>query len=1450
MTRMQRPDMQRPDMQRPITRRHIHSVRRVPLLACPAVLGVLALVSIAFATTAYAQRPAAKTQLASLDAPQNPLSPDALRARQELQQRARDLARELVGNMLDVQLKQLEQNGLQKLEIYRDIQTMRKHIDSLVEADMREVVALLVKAQQADPKDRGPLFTQARTKIRTIVTKLLAERQNLARRLRVAELAAQVRSLIEKQTNVRKTTESLSDQAQQRQVELALVTIQDQRDIKSLFIQLVASLKDVSGWGGELGAGAADGLRILQAGQAGKEVDNAGSSLESAKYAAAVKSQQLVINTLKALLDKLEGLQGLIGSSNEEALALVRDLEKREAEVRKETKQADLQDQPTNDKLVDQQTEIHKDLAKLNATLEKIPVAQAELEQAKAATLKATGDLFDAKQPDAVEQETKAIGDLAEIEHRLEQAGDRQTADKSAAELAKQLENLEKAQQQVAEAQKQEQQAATETKDKPQQAAGEDKHAAEELAKAAEPSPLPEAVKSRIEEAKEAAQDAAKADEAAATPAAKAAAQDAAQEAVDRAAAEIAAAINDTKLDQKAVSAGELARAAEALERAAAAEKQVAKETGDAAKNKGLTKDEAKKLADDQAEVKQVAEKVAEGVKDRSADAAAALDAAKAPIDDAGHDLVAAEKQPGDATKPADADAAKKADAAAGKLAEAAADLRKEVAKEAGELAQIADEQLKPVVERRQDVQAEQAKQPESKAAALENLKEAEHKVAAAQAAEQRAEGHPAAAAATELAQKIADAADAQKAADQAANDLAQGKADSSFDAATAEQKVADAAADAKKEAGDQTDAKSPAHDAVDHALDKAAQAAAEAAKQTVAGSPQAADAARQAARQALAEAEKAAQTEAQEAAQAPAGKPDPDAQKAVGQDAADAQKLAADAAPKAAEALDHAADASGQAEKALADKNQPAAAQAQQAADKGLDQAAKQIAQAEKDLAKQEAGEVGQHAGEIGQLAKNTAPVDPDAGSALHEAEKAAEQAGQGDKPQGDQGQADKAQADKAQGDKAQADKAQGDKAQGDKPQGDQGQADQPQGDQAQGDQGQAAGDKPADAAAKVGDALQKADASLAARQQRLENAKDLAQQIAADAQKQQDARNEIVADAAKLAEATADAAAQTPPAGQPAGDAPADHPAGQQQNAPPATPAQQSAAAALKGAEQKFADAQTQIGQNAEQVSGQTEVANQPIKEGLEAASQLGQGDQPAAQDQGQPHDAGQPEQGDHGQEAGDHGQEAGDHGQEAGDHGQEAGDHGQEAGEHGQGEHGQGQGDPAQALGTGIVPNAPEATAQQIAGPEANAEAAQAAGNEPGQGSEQGQGNEQGNEPGQEQGHGRKAESHVGNASAVGGGGAGVKSGQKTNNVVPPASALQNQQTALQPNDSRTPDDATKHEAELSNRAASKEAPWLAKLPPEVRNAIRAKAHKPAPKVYEDRLKNYFENIQDGK
>ena len=660
------------------------------------------------------------------------------------------MARELVSGMLDVQLKQLEQNGLQKLDLYHDIQTMRKHIDGLVEAEMRDVVAILVQAQKADGEKRAAQFTNGPHQ---------DPRDRHAADGRTAESgpAAADRGVdrtsedAHRERNDRQTHDRHARRAAASKTGRANTRHDSEPARCERAVHPVSQFALRCGYLGRAGRrGAADGLRLLKAAQAGEELDSIGRSLESAKFTAAVKSQQAVITVLKALLEKLEGIQGLINSTNEEALALVRELMKRQEEIRKETKQADLKDNATTDRLVDEESKIKSDLAKLTSALERIPSAQPVLEQAKAATQAARGELFDQKKPEAVDDETKALGSLAELERKLEAAGEQEANDKSAAELAQQIKNLEAAQKQVAEARTSEAKAADQAKSNAGEASKQDMSAADALAKAGEPSPLPAAVKSRLGEAQQAAKDAAMAEQSDQPVADKEAAQQTAQEATERAAAEIAAALADTKLNQKAVSAGELARAAEALERAAASERDLAKTAQKAADEKGLSSADAQKAVGEQMDIKKVAEKIAEGVKDRSAEAANALDQAKQPINDTGHDLVAAEKNPGDATKPQDRDAAQKAASAAEKLSQAAADLRKEVAKEAHELAKIADEQLKPVTDARDKVEKVEGKQPESVAQALDKLNQAEQKTAEAAANQQRAEGRPQAAAAQE----------------------------------------------------------------------------------------------------------------------------------------------------------------------------------------------------------------------------------------------------------------------------------------------------------------------------------------------------------------------------------------------------------------------------------------------------------------------------------------------------------------------------------------------------------------------------------------------------------------------------------------------------------------------------------------------------------------------------
>ena len=65
---------------------------------------------------------------------------ETLVRKQQAQQRIRMMARQLVGAVLDIQLQQLRENGLDAYEIYGDIQQMRGDLDKLIESEMPEVM--------------------------------------------------------------------------------------------------------------------------------------------------------------------------------------------------------------------------------------------------------------------------------------------------------------------------------------------------------------------------------------------------------------------------------------------------------------------------------------------------------------------------------------------------------------------------------------------------------------------------------------------------------------------------------------------------------------------------------------------------------------------------------------------------------------------------------------------------------------------------------------------------------------------------------------------------------------------------------------------------------------------------------------------------------------------------------------------------------------------------------------------------------------------------------------------------------------------------------------------------------------------------------------------------------------------------------------------------------------
>ncbi len=324
-------------------------------------------------TSPFANAPMGTTP--AITAPAAPaLSNDAVRSKQDAQKRAQVIARELVGSILDIQIKQLEQNGLQNLEIYKEIVAMRQNIDGLIAKEMAGVVELLTQAQVGPAADRTKNFNAAREKIRAIVTELAIQRQNLAKRLKVAEIAAQIKRLIDLETNVLAGTTKAQASAEAERLQAQVLIIEDQRDVAQLYETLDQLLLTVSKWSGVVGAGATDAHKFLKAGKIPQELQASITSLSNSELMAARENEQNVLRTLKQVLDKIQETQGLIGTDREAMLQFVREMIAKQENLLKETNKADLANAEQRDKAQAQEADIRKQLGQLAESLREVPL--------------------------------------------------------------------------------------------------------------------------------------------------------------------------------------------------------------------------------------------------------------------------------------------------------------------------------------------------------------------------------------------------------------------------------------------------------------------------------------------------------------------------------------------------------------------------------------------------------------------------------------------------------------------------------------------------------------------------------------------------------------------------------------------------------------------------------------------------------------------------------------------------------------------------------------------------------------------------------------------------------------------------------------------------------------------------------------------------------------------
>ncbi|MFM7291292.1 MAG: hypothetical protein ACKO6B_08680 [Planctomycetia bacterium] len=562
------------------------------------------------------------------------------------QERARALAAELVRGVIDVQLRQLEENGLADRPIFADIESLRGVVDALVQREMPDVIDLLGRAEGATPAERPALVTEARTRARGIVTRLAAERQQILRRLKEATLAAQARAVVDRQKRLLAATESLPTLPDGRREQAMLAAIEEERNIQTLVATLQAALDDVGRWGGEIGATGLAGLRALEQEGVPEAVAAAEGRLAQADPVGAAAAERRAIAGLEAVLATVEGKRATrpadaAATAAKEAAALG----SRAAEMRREMAKVPLTDESV-EKLLAEQSALQESLATLADELRGEPAA-ALVEEAREASLEAAAGLLEGDQRRAVAEQDAVIERLAEVAARLDAAGPA-TAPASAEEFAKRAAELMDVLRKVEEFARRQDEISRAAAQQPQAAAGAERQlaaAVAELAANDTRDTMPSPVEQRLAAAADAAAKAAEAP----TPQAAQSALAAATDALQAAAREIAQAVADAKRAELAAKAGELSRAAEVTERAAAAERQIA----EGAKQAGATQRDgtprpdgersdasageaarspAEPLAAQQAEVAAIAEKVEDAVDGLAPEAAQMVAAAQAAM--------------------------------------------------------------------------------------------------------------------------------------------------------------------------------------------------------------------------------------------------------------------------------------------------------------------------------------------------------------------------------------------------------------------------------------------------------------------------------------------------------------------------------------------------------------------------------------------------------------------------------------------------------------------------------------------------------------------------------------------------------------------------------------------------------------------------------------------------
>ncbi|MGE0760071.1 MAG: hypothetical protein AB7F89_06115 [Pirellulaceae bacterium] len=422
----------------------------------------------------------------------------AVAIRLDRQQQAQARAAELVAHVFDVQLRQLRENRLERSPFYAEVAAMRENVQEIVAQEMPSVTRLLEATQQPGGSPAEAL-SAARGKIRDIVAALMSERRKVQTRLQLARVDAQTRQLIELQSRVRERTAKLVELEFALRERSTLGVLEDQRDAKGLYSQLLVTLEQAARWGGAQGQAAARGRELLKDSQVDAQLDASERELIATRFEQAGAAQQQTLDVLQNLLQILQEADGTRNRDPRFARQ-ANELADRQRQVREQTAAADLTDGQVSERLAGQEAEIASALENLLAEVASLEDLPELVGRAQTAARDAELQLFEGNREEALARQEEVIAALREAAQQSQAGSDAPPGSSLTPAEAARLKQLER---QLADARPLQEQVARDAKSEVDRARATQQEVARQIDQAAKEPQANPAVQEQLERARE-----------------------------------------------------------------------------------------------------------------------------------------------------------------------------------------------------------------------------------------------------------------------------------------------------------------------------------------------------------------------------------------------------------------------------------------------------------------------------------------------------------------------------------------------------------------------------------------------------------------------------------------------------------------------------------------------------------------------------------------------------------------------------------------------------------------------------------------------------------------------------------------------------------------------------------------------------------------------------------